>query len=447
MIQKVYWDAVHVVIGCMMRDKTEAAQILMTFVSEDFVEDTHRLIFDTAGTLFAAGDAITPITIGAKTSDEIHDLCKSCLNYAPSPRDWLAYVSVIREQAAMFRAAPLAEQLYKDLTAALSLQDVQTQAEQIVGALGVTSKQKNTFTATDLAVKFLQTLDKPVKYLDWGFDKLNRHVLCSGGEYVVIGARPSVGKTAFALQIGLHLARKKRVGFFSLETDWKKVAGRMFTAESMVPLDKIKHHELTADEMKSLAMASTEISKKDFHLIHAAGYTAERIRRETIAGRFEIIFVDYLQLICSSNPKHDDFTRVSETSRQLQMLAKELGVTVIALSQLNRNVDKYTEPDAADLRSSGQIEQDADAILMLYVPPESDLKTPEELAEQDSLRWLKIAKCKEGITGKIRFWFNGEVQRFAQEWEGFYKFPVQEMPAQKPKPPEYEQVTLGGKHA
>lgn len=444
MIQKTYWDAVHVVIGCMMQDKTEAAQILTTFVPEDFVEDTHRLIFDTAAALFATGDAITPITVGAKTSDEIHDLCKNCLNYAPSARDWLAYVSVIREQAAMFRAVPLAEQLHKDLISALDLQDVQTQAEQIVGALGVVSKQKNTFTATDLAIQFLQTLDNPVKYFDWGFDKLNRHVLCSGGEYVVIGARPSVGKTAFALQIGLHLAEKKRIGFFSLETDWEKIAGRMFTAESMVPLDKIKHHELTAAEMKTLAMASAEISKKNFHLIHAAGYTAERIRRETIAGRFDVIFVDYLQLICSSNPKHDDFTRVSETSRQLQMLAKELGVTVIALSQLSRNVDRYTEPDASDLRSSGQIEQDADAVLMLYIPPESDLKTPEEIAEQDSLRWVKIAKCKEGITGKIRFWFNGAVQRFAQEWDGFYKHPVQEMPTQIRKSPEYEQMRVRG---
>lgn len=443
MIQKVYWDAVHTVIGCMMRDQTEAAQILLTFRSDDFVEDEHRLIFDTAAALFNAGDPVTPITIGAKTSDFVHDLCKNCMAYAPSVKDWLAYVPVIREQATMFRAAPMAEQLHKDLVAAASLDDVRQQAEQIVGALGLESKHKNTFSATELAMQFLQTLDKPVKYLDWGFDKLNRHVLCSGGEYIVIGARPSVGKTAFSLQVALHLAQKKRVGFFSLETDWEKVTGRLLAAESFVPLENIKHHELSGDQMKSLAMASKEIAKKDFHLIQAAGYTAEQIRRETIAGRYDIIFIDYLQLICTNNPKHDDFVRVSETSRQLQKMAKELGVTVIALSQLNRNVDKYTEPDAADLRSSGQIEQDADVILMMYIPPERELETPEEIAEQDSLRWLKIAKCKEGITGKIRMWFNGSIQRFAQEWPDFYKHPVQKMPEKSKKTETYEQVSMG----
>lgn len=442
MIQKVYWDAVHTVIGCMMRDQTEAAQILLTFRSGDFVEDEHRLIFDTASKLFNAGESITPITIGSKTSDAIHDLCKSCLAYAPSPKDWMAYVSVIQEQSTMYHAEPLAEQLHKDLVAAASLDDVWMQAEQIVGALGTSSKQKNTFSSTELAMRFFQTLDKPVKYLDWGFDKLNRHVLCSGGEYIVIGARPSVGKTAFALQTGLYFAHKKRVGFFSLETDEEKVTGRLFTAESMVPLDNIKHHELSTDHMQSLAMASKSISKKDFHLILAAGYTVDRIRRETIAGRYDIIFIDYLQLICTTNPKHDDFARVSEVSRQLQMLAKELGVTVIALSQLSRNVDKYTEPDAEALRSSGQIEQDADVILMLYIPPEKELETAEEKAEQDSLRWLKIAKCKEGITGRIKMWFNGAIQRFAQEWPDFYKHPVQAYTEQKQKTETYKQMSM-----
>lgn len=442
MIQKVYWDAVHVTLGCMLKDRSEAAQIFLALRSEDFVEEEHRLIFDTAAALFNADEPITPITIGARTSEEVHTLCKSCLNYVLSPKDWTGYAHIIREQAAMFRAEPLAEQLHKDLAAAASIDDVRSQAEQIVGALGTGNKVKNTFSATELAMQFLQTLDKPVKYLDWGFDKLNRHVLCSGGEYIVIGARPSVGKTAFALQVGLHMAKKARVGFFSLETDWEKVAGRLFAAESMVEMDAIKHHELSPEQMQALAKAAGEISKKDFHMVHAAGYTAERIRREAVAGRMDIVIIDYLQLICTHNPKHDDFARVSEVSRQLQMIAKELNIKVIALSQLSRNVDKYTEPDAADLRSSGQIEQDADVILMMYIPPESDLKTESEKADQETLRWLKIAKCKEGITGKIKMWFNGSIQRFMQAWPDFYERTLEKMPEEKPKQPEYQQMKM-----
>lgn len=442
MIQKVYWDAVHVTLGCMLKDRSEAAQIFLALRSEDFVEEEHRLIFDTAAALFNADEPITPITIGARTSEEVHTLCKSCLNYVLSPKDWTGYAHIIREQAAMFRAEPLAEQLHKDLVAAASIDDVRQQAEQIVGALGTDTHEKDSFSATELAMLFMQSLDEPVTYLDWGFDKLNRHVLCEKNEYIVIGARPSVGKTAFALQVGLHMAKKKRVGFFSLETDQKKVAGRLFAATSMVEMDAIKHRELSAEQRKALAKAAGEVSRTNFETVKAAGYTVDKIRRKAIAGRMDIVIIDYLQLICTNNPKHDDFTRVSEVSRQLQIMSKELDIVVIALSQLSRNVDKYTEPNAADLRSSGQIEQDADAILMMYIPPLSDLKTEAEKADQETLRWLKIEKCKEGITGKIKMWFNGSIQRFMQAWPDFYERTLEKMPEEKPKQPEYQQMKM-----
>lgn len=423
MIENAYIEAVHTLLGCMLQSKTEAAQIILTMRPEDFVFDEHRLIFNTAAALFNAGDEVTPITVGAKTSAEIHELCRGCVNITPSPVVWTSYAPIIREQATLQNALPLAEKLHEEIQVSASLSDVRRQAEELVGALGDIERQKNTYTATELATEFLSTLGTPITYLDWGFDKINRHVLCEGNEYVVIGARPSVGKTAFALQVGIHIANKKRVGFFSLETDRKKITTRMMAAESFVPMSHIKHNDLSSDQLKSLALAAKTLSQKNFCVMQAAGYTIDDIRRETIARRLDVVIIDYLQLVCSHNNRihQSEYERVSEISRQLQLMAKSLHVVVIALSQLNRSIDEYTEPDASDLRSSGQIEQDADIILLMYKPCDNELKTAEEKAEQDSLRRLKIAKCKEGICGKIKFWFNGEIQRFMQEWPDFYK--------------------------
>ena len=421
MLSNYYIEAAQGVLGSMLIDRQAAAEIIVSMQADDFLADDYRAIFSTAAALFNDGVEISPVTIGAKAGPEICQMCRELVMITPSSTVWPSYAKIVRDVAAIEHARPLVDAMQQAMAGTPALEDMQQQAEQLVGALGGSGQAKNIYTLTDLCTDFMAHIDEQPVYLDWGFDRLNRHLLCSGNEYIILGARPSVGKTAFALQVGHHFATKgKRVGFFSLETDPKSVLGRILTAQSYVPLSAIKHKKLSDRQVADLASASGALSRVPFDIIDAAGYTPERIRRDTIVRRLDVVIVDYIQLVCSTNRRLSEYDRISETSRALQIMAKELGVVVIGLSQLNRNTDAYTEPDLSDLRGSGQLEQDADAILLMYIPPDYELKTPEEKADQETLRRIKIAKNKEGLTGKLKFWFNGEIQRFAAEWPEFY---------------------------
>ena len=159
--------------------------------------------------------------------------------------------------------------------------------------------------------------------------------------------------------------------------------------------------------------------KLNFKIYEASGYTPEQIRSDIVKDRLDIVFIDYLQLIQNANKKYSEYERVTYASTALKNIATELDVTVVALSQLNRNITKYEEPDPSDLRSSGQIEQDANVILFLYIPNDDELKNPDDIENQDALRWLKIAKAKEGRTGKFKMFFDGKHQRFTEDWVYF----------------------------
>lgn len=444
MLSNYYIEAAQGVLGSMLIDRQAAAEIIALMQANDFLIDDHRAIFSTATTLFNDGIEITPATIGSKAGTEICQLCLDLVLITPSSAVWSSYAKIVREVATIERARPLVDNMCDAMAGTPALEDIQQQAEQLIGALG-TTHAKNIYTLTDLCTEFMSHLDEKPIYLDWGFDRLNRHVLCAGNEYIIVGARPSVGKTAFALQVGHHFATKgKRVGFFSLETDQKSILGRILTAQSYVPLDAIKRKNLSHNQISDLASVCSSLSRLPLQVIDAAGYTPEHIRRDTIVHRLDIVIVDYIQLVCSSNQRLSEYERISETSRSLQIMAKELKVVVLGLSQLSRNTDAYTEPDSSDLRGSGQLEQDADAILLMYIPPDSELKTPEEKADQEILRRIKISKNKEGLTGKLKFWFNGKIQRFSAEWPNFYANGAPE-PTDMPDS-ETKQMTLEDSH-
>ena len=126
-----------------------------------------------------------------------------------------------------------------------------------------------------------------------------------------------------------------------------------------------------------------------------------------------------MQLIRNQNPKFSEYERVTYASAYLKSISTDLNMTVIALSQLNRNITKYEEPDPSDLRSSGQIEQDANVILFAYLPSEYELENPDDIENHDSLRWFKIAKAKEGKLGKFKMYFDGQYQKFTEGWNYF----------------------------
>lgn len=417
MISDAYLDSCNRLLGCMLKDKQAAAEIILKMSEQDFIFDEHKLIFNTAVKLFNEDIDITPQTVGGKTSDEIYAICKSMAELTPSSVEWTGVWEIIKNAAAIERADNFLNEIKKDTSnMSTDIDVVRSKAEKLVSILS-NKQRKNVFDYNELQIEYIQNLGTPRKFIDFGIDKLSRTARCPQNGLVVIGARPSVGKTAIALQFCRHLGNKCRVGFFSLETDRRTIMDRLNAASAGVSMGKLQDGNLTPLEYEHVIKAARK--KLNFKIYEASGYTPEQIRSDIVADRIDVAFIDYLQLIRHSNPKYTEYERVTYASSALKNIATDLNVTVVALSQLNRNITKYEEPDPSDLRSSGQIEQDANVILFAYLPSEDELKNPDDIENHESLRWFKIAKAKEGKLGKFKMYFDGQYQRFTEGWDYF----------------------------
>lgn len=428
MTDALYLQAEQAVLGALLVDPGIAAELFLALRPDDFLDDDYRAICETARALFADGTPIAALTIGAKLGPEATTLCRELIEITPTAAVWPEYVKVLRECAARERARGLVAQLRLELEQGSGRAGLRTLAEQLTETLS-DDRDKRTYTLTELMTGLLSHVGETPVYLDWGFDKLNQHIFAQGGEYIILGARPSAGKTALALQLGLHFAQHRRVLFFSLETDPDKTAARIAAAQTQTDFRALKTGALSQDQLTVLAHGCRALAGRSFTFVDAAGLTVPDLRARILRERAEVVIIDYLQLIDHPNRRLSEYDRVTDISRQIQRLCKTLHVTALVLSQLSR-IGVYDEPDMSHLRSSGQLEQDADVIAFLYKPDPDEGRSVEEIADAENRRWLKIAKNKEGVTGKTKFWFDGSVQRFAQEWEGFYG-PIVPMPARK----------------
>ena len=244
-----------------------------------------------------------------------------------------------------------------------------------------------------------------------GFDKLDDLLGgLEGGDMIVIGARPAVGKSAFVTQITSNLARKgKRIGFYNLEMQNKQVYERFVVNESGIGLTRLRRAvKFLGDEKERFDSANERLAKADNIVITSAGAkSVGDIKAESKNMDYDIIIIDYLQLLKADNTYRGNRTaEVGEISRAIKNLAMELNIPVIALSQLNRasmgRDDK--EPNMSELREAGNIEQDASVIMLLWNIDEND-KTH---------KGCKIEKNRQGECGKIVMKFNGDTMRFEE---------------------------------
>ena len=417
MISDAYIDSCNRLLGCMLNDKQAAAEIILKMSEQDFIIDEHRLIFNTATKLFNSDVDITPQTVGGKTSDDIFKICKSMVELTPSSVEWSGVWELIKNAAKIERANAYIDEIKVDASnMATDIEILRGKAENLVGILN-DETDKDTHDYNALQVDYIQNIEKPRQFVDFGINKLTKTARCPKNGLVVIAARPSVGKTAFALQLAKHISLSERVGFFSFETDRRTIMDRLNAGSAGIPMQKLQDGNLTPLEYEHLIKAARK--KRDLKIYEVSGNTPEQIRSKVIRDRLDVIIVDYMQLVQNSNRKYGEYERVTYTSTFFKSIATDLNVTVIALSQLNRNITQYQEPELSDLRSTGQIEQDANVVLFLYIPDDDDLKNNIDRGNQDLLRWCKIAKAKEGITGKFKMYFDGQYQRFTEGWDYF----------------------------
>lgn len=390
------------VLGSLLISPELTGEVLTKVGPQDFLDPTCRRVFEAIRALFSAGKPIDPVTVRDKLGPpEGEDWSKALMYYmdvTPTAVNIWEYVPMLKSQARMAATRQLGEAL-------ANAPDEET-AGKLIDRLNGLRGQRQGAERMDMEQLLLDFYDRhthPHTYLTWGLENLDRNLYAELGDMVVIGGDPSTGKTALSVGFAWHLAQTYRVGFYSLETNRHKLADRLVANLAGIELGSIKRGKLTEADWSRVTQRAEEVRKRSLELIEASGMTMADIRADTLAHRYQVIFIDYLQIVSPDNRRDNRTNQVGQISRDIQSLAHGCGITVVALSQLSRR-ENGDEPIMSDLRESGQIEQDADIVMLLY------LEDPRQPGK--SRRVLKIGKNKDGERGKNYLVFDGAYQRF-----------------------------------
>ena len=412
------------VLGSLLISPELVGEALTRIRAEDFITPRHRATFEAIRAVYLDGTPVDFIPVldklGAKGDQEWRQYLLTLMEQTPTAANIWLYADTMREQARLFRLRRLGEAL----TAANTLEDARKVLSDANGML-VDKPGIRYVTMEQALLDFYDRHKTKKEYFTWGLDKLNDRLFVEEGDLVVLGGYSSAGKTLLAIMFAWHLANcGKKVGFYSLETGEKKLEDRLIAYNMRMDFGKIKRSELTEADYEALAIASSRLIKPQLEWVAASGMSVEEIRASALSRGFDVIFIDYLQLIQSG--ARSRYEGVTDISIGLHQLSQSTGITVVALSQLSRpekSGDGAKAPTMASFRDSGQIEQDADVAMLLY--KEED--TP------NSRRVLHIAKNKEGEIGKIYLAFDGQHQRL-------YESAVDAPAPRKRREPEYKQV-------
>lgn len=380
------------VLGACLIDDRCVIKIVFTLSESDFCE-TYRTIFRAIHDLYTAGKAVDPVTVLAIIGPQYKDLLKQLMVVTPTAANVEYYAEIVREQSRVMHLRQIGTRLS-------GINDESEGNEILAAAASQTvSDGEDTWSLSEGLRDFMGRYQKKPNYLDWFIPDLRRKLRGEKSDYMILGGRPSSGKSAFAIQAAVYWAvvRGKRVGFFSHETSREKIMDRMVACSAGVPLKSLKDRTLTESEMAAVCNMSAKISEAPLYLIHAAGKTVAQIRDIALHKHLDIVIVDYLQIVSAKGDT--EYARVTAVSVALHIMCQQYGICCLALSQLSRL--KGEKPNLEDLRSSGQLEQDADIVLFLH-----------RLNEPEDPRELIIAKNKDGELGHTKMAFDGSKQQF-----------------------------------
>lgn len=416
-----YYDAQVSVLGSLLIDAPHVAGMVMHRTREDDYTGELRTIFTACRELFQAGKPIDAVTVSGVVGPAYTQKLMELMEYTPTAANVEAYIDLTIEQAKLYRLQGLSLQMAAAVTLEAA-QKLMAQANRILGGrpgVRIVSMEQG-------FLDFCDRQQKPANLIPWGLDRVDETLRVEFGDFIVLGGYPSAGKTALSLQLAWNQAKDRRVGYFSLETKPEKIIDRTVAAVCGVDFGRIKDHGMNEEDWRNCEVKSSVFVGRKLEIIQAGGLSVVDIQSLSLAGRYEIIYIDYLQLIEPEDRRRSDVEQVTQISKDLHILAQTTGITVVALSQLSRpqkGGEQEKAPGLHSLRQSGQIEQDADGVMLLY---------KEEPNNPKSRRCLKIAKNKEGEAGGIVFLaFDGAHQRF--------KASVVQMGGKTKRDPEYRQ--------
>lgn len=374
--------------------------------SEDFTPPL-RMLFETIRRMFVSRggfDGIDPVSVMRAISDEdfpdrqqLKDWIRQLMEITPTAANVEYYADMCRQHRAVSHIQEVARQL-------LDTSDLARMRELLsdASAAALDRRDSQVVKMADAMRCFMDRLAAPRKWLPWPFPGMDRFIFSRPGDFIVLGAESSVGKTAMALQLANYWARcGKKVGFFSYETDEEDLTDRMMSGYMGINMYQILRGDLTAGDYSNAARIATHMSTMPFAIIDASGMTVADVSARTLIEGFDIIILDYLQLITPESGQTRE-QEVSKISRGLKHLGRSTKTTVVALSQLNKD-DSQDHPTNDRLRESGQIRNDADIIILLSL---------QDKKNQDGPRRFQVSKNKRGKLTWTELQFDGGRQLF-----------------------------------
>ena len=422
-------EAEQAVIGSMLIDPSCIPDIIEMLRPEDFYTEENRRIFETIFSMFTNSQRIDAVTV-------LNELKLNGIYDEAGGRAYLAQVMEITPTAAGVREYAQIirdKSMLREIAAAAS--DIETMAYEGAGEAGdiaEAAEQKIYAVRHGREVRGLSHIksvimdvysrldelsrsDSGLPGLPTGYPELDRQLTgLNKSDLILIAARPGMGKTAFALNLALNAAKKseKDVVLFQLEMSKDQLASRLLSQEALIDSQKLKTGELDPDDWVKIARASNRLAKTHIYVDDNPAVTVAEIKAKCrrLGENLGLIVIDYLQLMQSGKRTENRVNEIAEISRSMKIMAKELDVPVICLSQLSRAVEKREDkhPLLSDLRESGAIEQDADIVLFIY---RDDYYNDE--SEDKNVAEIIIAKNRHGSTGSLKLQWVGQYTTFS----------------------------------
>ena len=424
-------DAEQAVLGSMLTDNDAVMAAVEVLKEDAFYREDNKIIYQAILNLYSKSEPIDIITL----KDELESMGKfeqvggfeylaSLPDKVPTTANVQKYIKIVEEKSVLRNLIKTANEIIElGYNPTEDVEDIMDGAEKKIFDIMQSKNTKSYTPIKDVLVESFTNLEKlynqkqhvtgvPTQFYDLDDKTAGLH----GSELILVAARPAMGKTAFALNIATNAALRANVpvAIFSLEMSKDQLVNRMLCSEAMVDSNKVRTGKLDEEDWTKLAEAIGPLSEAGVYIDDTPGISVMEIRTKCRKLKMEknigLVVIDYLQLISGSNKRNGSREQeISEISRSLKVLAKELNVPVIALSQLSRAVEQRDahRPMLSDLRESGAIEQDADIVMFLY----RDDYYNKESAEKDIAEVI-IAKQRGGSTGTVKLYWMGNYTKF-----------------------------------
>ena len=369
-------DAQVAVLGSMLIDEACVGVLMRRLKAEDFPDAIHRHVFEAMRDLFLDRQPVDAVTVRARLGKDYGPVLRDYMRMTPTAANCELYAKILREERWLSAIQNACWRIAQD---AGTLDEARSMLAQAASLVLTTDSGIREATYAELAADYMQRQQSHEKpdYLDFGIEEVNRQVHISPGRFVVIGADSSVGKTALALQFARHISRTKNVGFFSYETALEDAEDRMMSSAAEVQLSAGKAHTLDAT---GIARAQAEAERAGLYrlkVMETPEFTVDDIRAKTLSERFDVIFIDYVQLIPTEYREAKD--AVTYISKALHRMSQQLHVTVVALSQV-------TLPERKAALGNVRLRFEPEYMRFSYQPPQPPrTKKPKKEEEDDQV--------------------------------------------------------------